>query len=325
MVQAYGGPIVNYQAPAESSSPRAAREPLPALRAFQWLHSFSGLVRQTQTIAIESGSSDESESEESGDVAEIRNEVEDPRLLILQSLRGPRFGDAVHKVFEHVQPGRVWPEQRVLLTKQLAAQAVRVRDTLAADPIELVGRMVDRVREADLGDGLRLADLTNDTRVIEFEFQFPVQHVSLARLRALCAMHGCASVVPSNLQAATLNGMLTGFVDLIFIHAGRYHVLDYKTNRLGERLSDYGPAALNAAMSAHHYDLQALLYTVALHRYLAQRLDGYTPETHLGESWYLFLRAVGLQSGLGVWRRQWPSALIRALDDAFAGIHGAAA
>ena len=76
---------------------------------------------------------------------------------------------------------------------------------------------------------------------------------------------------------------------------------------------------------AEHHELQALLYSVALHRYLGQRLDGYTPEQHLGDCWYLFLRAVGLQAGLGVWRRRWPPALIRALDDAFAGVNEAAA
>jgi exodeoxyribonuclease V beta subunit len=102
-------------------------------------------------------------------------------------------------------------------------------------------------------------------------------------------------------------------------------VLDYKSNRLGARLSDYQPQALDAAMRAHHYPLQALLYTLALHRYLGQRLDGYTPERDLGDSWYLFLRAIGLRPGLGVWRRRWPPALITALDDAFAGASEAAA
>ncbi len=78
-------------------------------------------------------------------------------------------------------------------------------------------------------------------------------------------------------------------------------------------------------MAEHHYPLQALLYTVALHRYLAPAMDGYTAERQLGDSCYLFVRAVGLAPGLGVWRRRWPVALIEALDDAFAGIQEAAA
>jgi len=68
---------------------------------------------------------------------------------------------------------------------------------------------------------------------------------------------------------------------------------------------------------------------VALHRYLRQRMDGYTAEDHLGDSWYLFVRALGLQSDVpptpGVWRQPWPAALIEALDDAFAGMQEIAA
>jgi exodeoxyribonuclease V beta subunit len=101
-------------------------------------------------------------------------------------------------------------------------------------------------------------------------------------------------------------------------------VLDYKTNRLGTRLSDYAGATLDAAMAEHFYPLQALLYTLALHRYLRQRLRGYSPEQHLGDSVYLFLRGVGLAPGAGVWRRRWPAALIRDLDDVFAGAEATA-
>ncbi|MDR3388327.1 MAG: UvrD-helicase domain-containing protein [Rudaea sp.] len=331
VVEAWSGTPVDYGAPDESAVPRVAREPLPALRAFQWLHSFSGLVRQANVIAAQSPAADEGEPDpavmaDPDDVdAAPANAVEDPRLRDLYPLRGPRFGDAVHNVLECAKPGLVWPEQRALLAAQLTAQALRIGGEFATDPLELLGRLVDRVRDADLGDGVRLTELGDDERVAEFEFQFPLRRVSVAVLRSICAAHGFADVVPPTLNAVVLNGMLTGFSDLIFAHGGRYHVLDYKTNWLGAHLSDYADAALAAAIGEHHYDLQALLYTVALHRYLGQRMDGYTPERHLGESWYLFLRAVGLQPGLGIWRRQWPTALICALDEAFAGIREAAA
>jgi len=147
----------------------------------------------------------------------------------------------------------------------------------------------------------------------------PLQRVEVASLRRLCAAHGCADAIPPQLAAPLLDGMLTGYIDLVFAHDARYHVLDYKTNWLGAARGDYAGAALDAAMRTHHYALQALLYTVALHRYLRQRLPHYDAARDLGDSWYLFLRAVGLAPGLGVWRRRWPPALIQALDDAFAG------
>ena len=143
--------------------------------------------------------------------------------------------------------------------------------------------------------------------------------MTIARLRAVCAAHGVADAVPATLEAQRLNGLLAGFVDLVFEWRGRYHVLDYKTNWLGADLAGYRDAGLDAAMRTHHYPLQALLYSVAVHRYLRRRLRGYSPAQHLGDSWYVFVRAVGLAAGAGVWRRRWPVALIEALDELFAG------
>ena len=79
------------------------------------------------------------------------------------------------------------------------------------------------------------------------------------------------------------------------------------------------PESLDAAMLDHHYGLQALIYTVALHRYLAHRLADYDPDTHLGESWYLFVRAVGLSPTAGIWRKRFPRTLIESLDALFEG------
>jgi exodeoxyribonuclease V beta subunit len=112
---------------------------------------------------------------------------------------------------------------------------------------------------------------------------------------------------------------MTGKIDLIFEHDGRYRVLDYKSNYLGDHVEDYLPDALGAAMDAHHYRFQALLYTVALDRMLRQRLDGYTRERHLGEAIYLFVRAVGLAPEAGVWRHRFDDALIEAVDNVLAG------
>ena len=315
--------FTRYRAPIETPSPRAVQAPLPGLRPFQWLHSFSGLTRYAAAaVSIDdSGAADEAGTDDTTVDVDAFVDAEDIRLLSLYPLRGPRFGDAVHKVLELAEPGAIWPGQRHLLQSQLAAQAVAVD----SDALERVGMLIDRARQADLGDGLRLVDVQAGDRIVEFEFQFPVQQVPLVRLRRLCSAHGEPDVVPSSLDATTLNGMLTGFADLILLWDGRFHVLDYKTNWLGARLRDYQGDALDDAMAEHHYPLQALLYTVALHRYLRQRMDGYTAEHKLGDSWYLFVRALGLAPGLGVWRHRWPAALIEALDDAFAGVQEAAA
>ena len=55
---------------------------------------------------------------------------------------------------------------------------------------------------------------------------------------------------------------------------------DQLARPLGEPLTawHYRPAALAAEMHRPHYALQALLYTVALHRYLRWRVPGYDPD-----------------------------------------------
>lgn len=316
-----GGNGETFAAPLSTEALRATQAPLPALRPFYWQHSFSGLARQAGDAAAAPADITASEPIEAAPV----DAGDDPRLSALYSLRGPRFGVALHALLERAGPEPLWPAQRAWVERELALRGVRARDESAADAVERVARLADRARLGDLGDGLRLAHLSPSARVREFQFQFPVQHVAVAPLRALCAQHGHADAVPAGLNAVVLNGMLTGFADLVFEWQGRYHVLDYKTNWLGARLDGYQGAALDAAMGEHHYALQALLYTVALHRYLRQRMAAYVAQRHLGESWYVFVRAVGLAPGAGVWRRAWPPALIEALDAAFAGAAGMAA
>jgi exodeoxyribonuclease V beta subunit len=292
------------------------RSPLPALRPFEWLHSFTGITRWRIVEDADAAAADESEAAEP-DIEATAAQAEHPELLALDAFRGRRFGDAVHKALER---SGMRPVERSVLLAGLAAEGLDAENPATGESLL---RMLERTRESDLGNGLRLMDLPACERVAEFGFQFPIA-ASLHELRAACAAHGFADVWPAHLRAHELRGMLTGFADLVFAHAGRYHVLDYKTNRLGTRLSDYADSALDAAMAEHFYPLQALLYTVALHRYLRGRLRHYSPERDLGDSVYLFLRGVGLAPGAGVWRRRWPAKLILDLDDVFAGTQVAA-
>ncbi len=71
----------------------------------------------------------------------------------------------------------------------------------------------------------------------------------------------------------------------------------------------------------HRYDLQYVLYTLALHRLLKARLSGYDYHRHVGGAIYLFLRGVG-EKGQGVYFDKPPFALILELDANFRGEDG---
>jgi exodeoxyribonuclease V beta subunit len=114
-----------------------------------------------------------------------------------------------------------------------------------------------------------------------------------------------------------LNGLLKGFVDLVFVHDNRYYVVDYKFNSLGSQDAAYHLPALEAAMLDKRYDLQAVLYLLALHRLLKVRLGShYDYESHIGGSVYLFLRGTQHSDG-GRLLIKPPAILIESLDVLF--------
>jgi exodeoxyribonuclease V beta subunit len=127
-----------------------------------------------------------------------------------------------------------------------------------------------------------------------------------------------AGVARPELNQDLLNGRVKGFIDLVFCHQGRYYVLDYKSNYLGENRQAYSAQAMAAAMLEHRYDLQYALYTLALHRLLKSRLPGYNYQRHVGGVLYLFLRGVDVD-GQGVYGDTPSQELIETLDDYFAG------
>ncbi len=139
--------------------------------------------------------------------------------------------------------------------------------------------------------GAPLASLA--TQRPEMEFWLPSDGFASRRIDSLCREHLLGGRDRPPLPDRELRGMLTGFADLVFEHDGRYWVLDYKSNRLGPHDDDYRPDALEAAMAAHRYDVQAGLYLLALHRLLRLRLGAaYEPEAQLGGAVFLFLRGI---------------------------------
>ncbi|HSN78955.1 MAG TPA: UvrD-helicase domain-containing protein, partial [Rhodoferax sp.] len=146
----------------------------------------------------------------------------------------------------------------------------------------------------------------------EMAFNLPVRSLGSTQLDRLIDQHVLPGQARTALQARQLEGMLTGFIDLVLVIEGRYYVLDYKSNKL----PGYDPAQLQQGILAHRYDVQYTLYLLALHRLLKSRLAGYDYDVHVGGALYLFLRGID-QHGAGLYLDRPPKALIEALDAAF--------
>ncbi len=166
------------------------------------------------------------------------------------------------------------------------------------------------------GDFMALSDLGTQHCKAEMEFLFAAHQVDILDLDRLVTDAVLPDIVRPVLRQDRVNGMLKGFIDLVFCFNDRYFVLDYKSNYLGEEQSAYGQNAMARAMAGHRYDLQFLLYILALHRLLKSRLQDYDYERDVGGAVYLFLRGVN-KSGQGVYVDKPPAALINELDNLF--------
>ncbi|HEX7384225.1 MAG TPA: 3'-5' exonuclease, partial [Burkholderiaceae bacterium] len=206
---------------------------------------------------------------------------------ILRFPRGARAGECLHAVFEHADFAEraSWPGA---IATALRAHPQGAATDAALRP-RMLERMLDDVLHTPLPGGVLLHSVPRARRLVELEFHLPASRLGAGALAAVLREHGYP--VPP-LAFGTLEGYLRGFIDLVFEHGGRFHVVDWKSNHLGDTAADYAAAPLAQAMAEHGYHLQALLYAVALHRHLQHRLPGYRYDEHFGSVLYLFVRGV---------------------------------
>lgn len=183
-------------------------------------------------------------------------------------------------------------------------------------------RWFEAILTASLNNtGVSLSQLAEKDKQVELEFYLPIEaDLDPQRLDALIRRYDPLSAQCPPLDFRQVRGMLKGFIDLVFRWQGRYYLLDYKSNWLGESSEAYTQEAMAQAMQSHRYDLQYQLYTLALHRYLRHRLPGYDYEKHFGGVVYLFLRGVDpAHPTQGIFTTRPDIRLINQMDALFAG------
>jgi len=261
---------------------------------------------------------------------------------------GVDFGTFVHNVFEATDFAA--PDLDAELAERIASSlSRRALDLGGGSDAVLQGlRAAIETPLGPVAGGLRLRDVARADRLDELEFELPLAGGDSPSGRL--TLSAIAGVLRSGLPAgdpmlqyaarledpalrSQVRGFLTGSIDLVIrLEGPRFAIVDYKTNWLGPAgepltLAHYQPEVLAAEMSRAHYGLQALLYTVALHRYLRWRLPGYAPDRHLAGVLYLFVRGMagdggggwvgGPQTGVFVWRP--PGSLVESLSDVLDG------
>ena len=346
--EAAGGPVIEEAAVA--AAPPVPAKPVPVELDSRHFHrdidtgwrrtSYSSLVRVAEATGVTSEPEIAELDDETADfpLTESASGADVPSLMAALP-SGATFGSLVHAILENADPGAddFAADLENQVRQQLRWWSV---DVLPADLATALVPMWD-TSLGPLAGGLTLRQIGLRDRLRELDFEFPLAGGDVRDPTATLTVSDVGDLLRTHLPAhdpfapyadrlrsgsmggQSLRGYLAGSIDAVLRLPGqRFLVVDYKTNHLGDSAADYSPQRLAEAMLHSDYPLQALLYTVALHRFLRWRLPGYDPARHLGGVLYLFLRGMcgpatpvfdGHPCGVFSWRP--PAELVVALSD----------
>lgn len=232
---------------------------------------------------------DHDSTEESG---QLKADEVPPENSFFAFPKGADPGTFLHSIFEKVDFASASDGKLTELVAKVMAKSPSYEKYS-----QTVHTMLGTVLNAELREGLRLSALQQGSWVQEMEFYFPLKSIDPKLLIGFFRKHGITAPVDLERVAESLNfqsvkGMLLGFIDLVFCHEGKYYIIDWKSNYLGNQPENYTPDNLARDMERKMYPLQYLIYTVAVNRYLERRIPDFRYETHFGGVLYLYLRGI---------------------------------
>lgn len=273
--------------------------------------SYSNLVKQSAhshalAAELEVPGFDLDSAEETNQPAVIQDEKN-----IFTFARGARPGTFLHALLEKVEfTQAAGSEVNLAIIEKLMEQ--EQIDELW-QPV--LTAMIDRVMTTALDSkSLKLGTIPPEQRLVEMEFLLPIALLNAPRLNQIIRRFDPLSARAEELGFFPVQGMLKGFIDLVFEYQGRYYILDWKSNHLGNHPDDYTQSRIEQAMVEHRYDLQYHLYALALHRFLAMRIPDYDYARHFGGVYYLFLRGVNPGTTNGIYYTRPDEELIEQLN-----------
>jgi len=235
---------------------------------------------------------------------------------------GTRSGTCLHAIMESLDFMDADPSSR----SEAILEGLRY---YGFDPAleETVRSMVSNVISTPLDPerrDLRLDNIPKKDRLNELSFFFPLNPVTPELLGEVILPHTGGMPMKSlpeqigRLRFSPIRGFMRGFVDLVFLFNNQWYIVDWKSNDLGPSMDDYSRDRIAMAMESGLYELQYILYTLAVDRYLSMRVKDYEYAAHFGGVYYVFLRGVdpARGPGSGVFGNVPPEPLIRDLRKA---------
>jgi exodeoxyribonuclease V beta subunit len=299
------------------------------------VQSFTGLMnesqRLTRTDMMLKG------IEKSTEFKKLPSALNPNEISIFNFPKGSQAGTFLHTLFEHLnfESGELdkhsashYSNLEAFIHSKLGLSRL-VEDRQLEAWSAYLATWVQAVLQAPLVASIQLAQLNESAYFSEMQFYFSVKQFQSLRFNALLNAHLGTN---TDIDFSSFEGHLKGAIDLVFEANEQFYILDYKSNYLGASPSDYQTEALAIAMDEHRYDVQYVIYSLALHRFLKQRRkDKYDYQRDFGGVIYLFLRGLAIeqntlehqaqapssQEGMptGVYYVKPPAELILALDE----------
>ncbi|WDY58729.1 exodeoxyribonuclease V subunit beta [Pseudomonas sp. PSKL.D1] len=310
---------VAYRVPRAEHELLPARKPRRAASEHWWIASYSALRVGEQTLGADSSQAQQLLDDELVD-SQTQREVPAEGGDIHRFPRGPNPGTFLHGLLEWAgREGFAEVAANPKLIERTVGQRCNRRDWACWIPT--LSQWLQTLLQEPLPAGGTTVTLEQLQHYqIEMEFWFASHQVDAVQLDRLVARHTHPGSARPAAEPTVLNGMFKGFIDLAFELEGRYYVADYKSNWLGPDILAYDHQAMEKAILEHRYDLQYVLYLLALHRQLRTRLADYDYDRHVGGALFIFLRGAS-SSGHGVYFAKPPRELIEALDALFRGVN----
>jgi exodeoxyribonuclease V beta subunit len=233
-----------------------------------------------------------------------------PDIHILNFPRGSEAGTFLHTLFEGVDfsSGALNAklaqrfDKRSSYIEELLRKKMLVPESTIVEWAGYLDLWLTETLALPIKPDCALDQLHSSDYLVEMSFHFQVGPQQASEFNQIVRAYNPNA---SALYFSGFEGHIKGAIDLVFRQGGRYYILDYKSNHLGFDAQSYAQSALESAMAEHRYDVQYLLYSIALHRFLEHRLgDAYDYDKDFGGVFYLFLRGMALPAAVLVERAE---------------------
>lgn len=249
---------------------------------YRRISSYSSIIRDKTVKHYESSVHDDADRDEISGTASVSTPG-DPILT-----RGAQLGELVHMIFEQLEYSKVEQftmkefmadEKLDLLFKSLSVRFFN--NKWYQKFFKQLKELVYRTLKNNLFEGFPLCRLNGDEKIHELEFYMTVKD--------------CDNLNLGDFNGFVEKGFLKGFIDMIFKYNGKIYIVDWKTTSSpeGDLFENYHQNVISEMMETHHYNLQSMIYMVALCKYLTT--DGessFDYETDFGGCYYLFVRGI---------------------------------